>query len=138
MRRVLFDSDVLLDVLAQRHPFFLLSAQALDCATRSDLQGFVSGHAVTNIFYILRRQVGSPAARTLLSQLLQQLQIAPVNGSVIHAALTNPISDFEDAVTSEAAKAIAVEIIVTRNQADFIHSTIPALLPSQFLSTGST
>ena len=135
MRQVLFDSDVLLDVLAQRPPFFLLSAQALDCTTRPDIQGFVSGHAVTNIFYILRRQVGSPAARTILSQLLQQLQIAPVNDSVIHAALISPISDFEDAVTSEAAKAIAADIIVTRNQADFIHSTIPALLPAQFLST---
>lgn len=59
MRRVLFDSDVLLDILAQRQPFVFTSAQALNTATQPQVQGYVAGHAVTNIFYILRRQVGS-------------------------------------------------------------------------------
>ncbi len=58
MKRVLFDSDVLLDVLAQRQPFFFLSAKALDTVTQRQVQGYVSGHAITNIFYILRRQRG--------------------------------------------------------------------------------
>ncbi len=53
MRRVLFDSDVLLDVLAQRQPFVVISAQALNRVTQPQVQGYVSGHAVTNIFYIL-------------------------------------------------------------------------------------
>ena len=70
MRQVLFDSDVLLDVLAQRQPFVVNSAQALNTATQPQVQGYVAGHAVTNIFYILRRQVGSETARELLSRLL--------------------------------------------------------------------
>ena len=63
MRRVLFDSDVLLDVLAQRQPFVVASAQALNRVTQPQVQGYVSGHAVTNIF-ILRRQVSSEVAPT--------------------------------------------------------------------------
>jgi hypothetical protein len=51
----LFDSDVLLDVLAQRQPFVFTSAQALNTVTQPQVQGYVAGHAVTNIFYILRR-----------------------------------------------------------------------------------
>ncbi len=51
MKRVLFDSDVLLDVLAQRQPFVIASAQALNTVTQEQVQGYVSGHAVTNIFY---------------------------------------------------------------------------------------
>ena len=66
MKRVLFDSDVLLDVLAQRKPFVIASAQALNTVTQEQVQGYVSGHAVTNIFYILRRKIGSEAARELL------------------------------------------------------------------------
>lgn len=46
MRRVLFDSDVLLDVLAQRQPFVVSSAQALNTVTRPQMQGYVAGHAV--------------------------------------------------------------------------------------------
>lgn len=50
MKRVLFDSDVLLDVLAQRQPFVVAFAQALDTVTQPQVQGYVAGHAVTNIF----------------------------------------------------------------------------------------
>lgn len=74
----MFDSDVLLDVLAQRQPFVIASAQALNTVTQQQVQGYVSGHAVTNIFYILRRQLGSEAARDLISRLLQRIQIASV------------------------------------------------------------
>jgi hypothetical protein len=49
---VLFDSYVLLDILAQRQPFVIASAQALNTVTQEQVQGYVSGHAVTNIFYI--------------------------------------------------------------------------------------
>ncbi|MGB3494674.1 MAG: PIN domain-containing protein [Elainellaceae cyanobacterium] len=135
MRRVLFDSDVLLDVLAQRQPFVVASTQALDTATRPDTQGYVSGHAVTNIFYILRRQVGSETARQHLSRLLQQLQVASVTDEAIRAALQNAMADFEDAVTSEAANAAEIEIIVTRNTPDFVASSVSAVSPEEFLLT---
>lgn len=137
MKQVLFDSDVLIDVLAQRQPFVTASAQALNRVTQPEVQGFVSGHAVTNIFYILRRQVGSETARELVSRLLQYLQVASVTDEVIRAALQSSITDFEDAVTSEAANAVGVEVIVTRNTPDFATSAIPAVLPEVFLAMPS-
>ncbi|WP_027400643.1 PIN domain-containing protein [Aphanizomenon flos-aquae] len=132
MKQVLFDSDVLLDILAQRQPFVVASAQALNTVMKKQVQGFVSGHAVTNIFYILRRQIGSEAARKLIENLLQHIQIASVTNQVIHQALQSPIKDFEDAVTSAAAMSAGLEIIVTRNQADFVASLVPAMLPEEF------
>lgn len=134
MKQVLFDSDVLIDVLAQRQPFVTTSAQALNRATQPEVQGFVSGHAVTNIFYILRRQVGSETARELVSRLLQHLQVASITDEVIRAALQSSITDFEDAVTSEAANAAGVEVVVTRNTPDFVASVIPVVLPEEFLA----
>jgi predicted nucleic acid-binding protein len=97
LKRVLFDSDVLLDILAQRQPFVAASARALNTVRQGRVQGFVSGHAVTNIFYILRRQVGRVAARELLARLLQHIQVASVTDEVIRQALNSPITDFEDA-----------------------------------------
>jgi uncharacterized protein (DUF1499 family) len=102
--------------------------------TQLQVQGYVAGHAVTNIFYILRRQVGSEIARELLSRLLQYLQIANVTDEVIRAALQSSMTDFEDAVTSEAANAASLEIIVTRNTPDFVASAIPAVSPEEFLA----
>lgn len=135
MKRVLFDSDVLLDILAQRQPFFVASAQALNTVTQKQVQGYVSGHAVTNIFYILRRQIGSEAARGLISRLLQRLQVASVTDEVIRQALQSPVTDFEDAVTSSTAKLAGLELIVTRNISDFSTSLIPPMLPEEFLAT---
>ena len=134
MRRALFDSDVLLDVLAQRQPFIIDSALALNTLTQPQVQGYISGHAVTNIFYILRRQISNEAAREGISRLLQHLQIASVTDEVIRAALQSSLTDFEDAVTSEAANAAEVEVIVTRNIPDFTASSIPAVLPGEFLA----
>jgi predicted nucleic-acid-binding protein len=133
LKQILFDSDVLLDILAQRQPFVVASAQALNTVAKKQMQGFVSGHAVTNIFYILRRQIGSEAARKLIENLLQHIQIASVTDEVIHQALKSPIKDFEDAVTSAAAMSAGLEIIVTRNKADFVQSSIPAMLPEELL-----
>jgi predicted nucleic-acid-binding protein len=134
LRHVLFDTDVLLDVLAQRQSFIVASARSLNTVTQPQVQGYVSGHAVTNIFYILHRQVGSETARELLSNLLQHLQVDGVTDEVIRAALQSSITDFEDAVTSEAGSAAGVEVIVTRNTSDFAASSIPAVLPEEFLA----
>ena len=134
MKRVLFDSDVLLDILAQRQPFIVASARALNTVMQNQVQGYVSGHTVTNIFYILRRQVGNEVARELLAKLLQHLQVAGVTDEVIRQALNSPIADFEDAVTSTAALTAGLEIIVTRNTPDFVASLVPAMLPDEFLT----
>ncbi|MEP0955868.1 PIN domain-containing protein [Microcoleus sp. FACHB-1515] len=132
---MLFDSDVLLDVLAQRQPFVTASAQALNTVAQQQVQGYVSGHAVTNLFYILRRQLGSEAARQLISTLLQRIQVASVTDEVIRSALQSFVTDFEDAVTSEAAFAAGLEVIVTRNTSDFAASSVPAMRPEEFMAT---
>jgi hypothetical protein len=64
---------------------------------------------------------------------LQRIQVASVTDEVIQAALQSSITDFEDAVTSEAANTAGLEVIVTRNTSDFIASSVPALLPEEFL-----
>lgn len=135
MKRVLFDSDVLLDVLARRQPFVVASAQALNSVTQEQVEGYVSGHAITNIFYILRRQIGNDTARKLLSTLLERIQVANITDEVIRAALQSPMKDFEDAVTSEAALAAGLDIILTRNIADFVASPVPVMLPEEFVVT---
>ncbi len=134
MKKVLFDSDVIIDVLSRREPFFRASFQALNLVNLRLIQGYISAHAVTNIFYILRKQLGIPTTLTLLQTLLEEICIAPINDSVIHAALTNPQNDFEDAVTREAARASHIDYIVTRNLKDYTQSSIPAFLPEQLLA----
>jgi hypothetical protein len=41
LKQVLFDSDILLDILAQRQPFVVASAQALNTVMKKQVQVFV-------------------------------------------------------------------------------------------------
>jgi len=133
LKRVLLDCDVVLDVLLKRQPFVLTSAQVLDAVVTTKIEGYLAGHAVTNIYYILRRQLGRETAYQELSKLLQHLRIVSITDAVIRAALQSAMSDLEDAVASEAAKAAGLDLIVTRNLTAFVASSVPALLPNDLL-----
>ncbi len=133
--RVLFDSDVLLDVLLAREPHVAASAQAVDTVPRGTVEGYVAGHAVTNVYYVLRRQVGDRQSRALLANLLVQLTLAPVTDRAIRAALASPFTEFEDAVSHAVAVETGVDVSVTRNTSDFAQSVIPALAPGVYVAS---
>ncbi len=118
----------------ERQPFVVESAKALTWATVPGNEGMVAGHAVTNMFYILRRKVGREEAIRLLSAIAQILEVASITESVIHTALKSTMVDFEDAVTSAAATASGAAAIITRNGSDFTKSLVSALSPEEFLT----
>ncbi|MGB0564249.1 MAG: PIN domain-containing protein [Spirulinaceae cyanobacterium] len=135
MKQVLFDTDVIIDVLSQRQPFFLASSQALSMIKKNgDISGYLAAHTVTNLFYILRRQLGKDTTLKSLKLLLQNLHITTLDEQIIKAALQSSMSDFEDAVTSEAAHAANIDVIVTRNVRDYTDSSVQALAPTEFLA----
>lgn len=134
MKSVLFDSDVLLDILLEREPYFGTSAVALSTVQPGSVSGFVAAHAVTNLYYVMRRNVGDARSRALLIDLLTKLTVAPVTDRSVRAALSSPFTDFEDGVTHAAALESDIEIIVTRNIADFSTATIPAMAPPTYLA----
>ena len=132
MKRVLYDTNVILDVLLQREPHFTASAKALDAAGQKKVEGFISGHAVATIAYLLQRQVGRDGTKSLLLHLLSNLKVAPVTDAGIRQALTGAFADLEDAICTAAAQEAGAAIIITRNVADFKSSPIPAVTPAAF------
>ncbi len=134
-RRILFDTDVILDLLLERQPFFPEAATALNMASQGQVIGFVSAHAVTTLFYILSRKVKPEKARDIIGELLKTLSVAPVTEKVVRSALASKIKDFEDAVTHFAAVEERVAMIVSRNIKDYSQSEIPVVLPEVLVAT---
>ena len=132
MKRVLYDINVLLDVLLKREPFLADSASALDAVGQGQVEGYVAGHAVTTLFYLLQRELGMAKSRQVLAGLLTKMRVAPVTDAGIRQALNNSFKDFEDGVTYAAAQEAEVSVIVTRNVNDFTKGIIPAVLPEVF------
>ena len=132
MKRVLYDINVLLDVLLMREPFLAVSASALDAVGQGQVEGYIAGHAVTTLFYLLQRELGMAKSRQVLAGLLTKMRVAPVTDAGIRQALNNSFKDFEDGVTYAAAQEAEVSVIVTRNVNDFTKGIIPAVLPEVF------
>lgn len=135
MKRVLFDTNVILDIFLKRSPHVDASAAAFSLAATNRVVGFVAGHAVTTIAYVFEREVGPKKMRAALSEALSVLTVAAVDDAAIRQALKSPIGDFEDAVTEIAAQRANVSTIVTRNVVDFARSRIPALPPDAFIAS---
>lgn len=133
--RVLIDINVILDILQKREPFFTDSYRALRRALENDAECLISASAATDIFYVLRKSLGSAQqAKEHIDQLAQVVNFADVQGMDIHTALMRAMPDFEDAVVDAVAERSGATYILTRNIKDFTGSVVPAILPADFLN----
>lgn len=133
--RILVDTNVVLDILQKREPFFADSYRALCKAIEEDVECLISASAVTDIFYVLRKAHGSAQqAKEQIERLAQLVSFADVRGTDIHAALMRAMPDFEDAVVDAVAERYGASYILTRNIKDFVGSTVPAIPPADFLN----
>ncbi len=129
MKRILFDTNVVLDVLLDRQPYVEASAAAWAAVETGPSEGMLAAHAVTTIHYLVRKELGTIKARRIVSSLLRVFGVAAVNGAVVQEALQLPFSDFEDAVTAAAARVAGCEYIVTRDPKGFRASPVRSFTP---------
>ena len=129
MKRILFDTNVVLDVLLDRQPYVEASAAVWVAVETGISEGFLAAHAVTTIHYLLRKEMGNIKARRIVSAILRVFGVATVDTAVVQEALHLPLSDFEDAVTAAAARLAGCECIVTRDPKGFRGSPVRVLTP---------
>ncbi len=129
MKRILFDTNVVLDVLLDRQPYVEASAAAWAAAETGIAEGMLAAHAVTTIDYLVRKELGNIKAKRIVAAILRVLGVATVDGAVVQEALQLPLSDFEDAVTAAAARLAGCDCIVTRDQKGFRGSAVRRLTP---------
>jgi predicted nucleic acid-binding protein len=132
--RVLFDTDVVLDLLLDREPHSSVAAKLLCRVESGNTAGYLCASAVTTIHNLAAKVIGARRARTHVDRLLALFEIAPVNRGALEAALQARFTDFEDAVTHEAARQVSADALVTRNLRDFKHSAIPVYSPGDILA----
>lgn len=127
--RVLFDTDVVLDLLLDRQPHSSVAAQLFSRVESEEIFGYLCATTVTTIHYLALKVIGPSRSRREIEKLLSLFEVAPVNRVVLEGALGSKFKDFEDAVIHEAAHQIDANAIVTRNIRDFKRSAIPVCSP---------
>lgn len=130
----LLDTNVLLDVLADREPWAEHSAAVLARVERSQATGYVAAHTITTLYYLLARHRDRQAARRKTRLLLRLLEVVPVDEDRLLQALDLPTPDYEDAVQLACGEKAGAEVIVTRNVEDFQGTDLPVRSPAGLLA----
>jgi predicted nucleic acid-binding protein len=131
--KVIFDTNIVLDVLLDREPFSGPAALLFSKVEKSELSGYLCATTVTTIHYLIYKALGARQAQKHFGNLLSLFEIAPVNRAVLEGALRSGFEDFEDAVIHEAAAHAGLEALVTRDSKGFRRATIPVYSPDELL-----
>lgn len=127
--KILFDTNIVLDVLSAREPHVEISAKLFDMVESGHIEGYLCATTITTIGYLIKKWQNKQTAKQAIHSLLRLFSIAQVNKVVLAKAINSDFSDFEDAVLYQAACYVGVEGLVTRNTKDFKFVELPIYTP---------
>lgn len=133
MKKVFVDTDIVLDLLLARRPHSVYSAKLFTLLDEGKIKGFASSLMFSNLYYILRKQLGHEKTIEVLKKVKQQFTVLAVDEGIISLALKSKIKDFEDAVQCYVAKKNGIRFLITRNLKDYRNSSISALTAEDFI-----
>ena len=133
--KVLVDTNVILDALLHRDPFYKDSGAVYDLVDQGQITGCVSSSAMTDIFYLLyKAHKDTGKVYALVDDIARLFTIVPVLESTIKAALALRWKDFEDAVQFTAAQESGAAYIITRNMTGYETPAVPCTSPAAFIA----
>lgn len=131
---ILVDTNVALDFLTMRRPFYDDARKVIKICAEGYVQGYLAFHSLPNIFYILRKSHSDTDRRKMLKRLCSVLKVTGASHeSICDAIEREDFLDFEDCLQDECAKEVFADFIVTRNTNDFVCSKVKPLIPHEFL-----
>ena len=114
--RVLIDTNVILDFLQKREPFYESAAKIIVSCREQIIQGCISAQSIADMFYILRKDYTLEERRRILLDICQIMSVETIDKYKLIAALQNKnFNDLEDCLQAECAISLNAEYIVTRN-----------------------
>lgn len=131
--RVLFDTNIILDVLLNREPFVVNSALLMGHVEKKDIEGYLCATTMTTLDYLLSKALNKRESSTGIQKLLSLFKVSDVNSTVLDLSVNSDFSDFEDAVQYFSGVCSEVNAIVTRNTKDYKNTALPIYIPDELL-----
>ena len=136
MKKIFIDTNIVLDLLSRREPFYEESAELFSLADRKIIELSISSLTIANTGYTLLRQINSEKTKEILRKLRLIVNILPLDDKIIGLALNDDsFNDFEDGLQYFTAIENNQNLIITRNLKDFKASKLPVMTAKQFLKT---
>ena len=135
MKKLFIDTNIVIDLLSRREPYFLEAAKLFSLADKKQIKITVSSLTIANTNYALLRQMDTRKAKSILRKFRLILGVLPLNKKIVDLALNDEtMPNFEDALQYFIALENAQDIIITRNLKDFRGSKLPVMTAKQFVN----
>jgi len=134
MKKVLLDTNVILDFLLKREPNYRDAKIIIEEIVNGNVHGYITASMATDIFYILQKTNDKTFALNSLADLLIILDVLTVYRDDVYFVLQSNWGDFEDALQAHVAIRSGMNAIVTRNIKDYRNvKNIDIILPHDFI-----
>jgi predicted nucleic acid-binding protein len=133
MEKIFVDTDIILDLLSSREPFYIYSANLFSAADKNEIKIFVSSLSFSNLNYILSKQYSSDQAKKKLLKFKTLVIVLRVTDKVVDLALSSDFKDFEDGLQYFTAIENNIKTLLTRNLKDYKSAEISVMTAEQFL-----
>lgn len=134
MKKIFVDTNVLVDLIADRKPFSKFAIEIFEKTENKKIKLFTSSHSIATTHYLLKKYIDEKQLREILYNLLEYIQIIAINEDIVKKGLKSKHKDFEDALQIISAYTVEkLDCIVTRNIKDFKSAEIPVLTPDELV-----
>ena len=130
--KVFLDTNILVDYLNKREPFFAEAAQTIDICTSGKVEAVVSTLSIINAAYIMRKAYTKESLLFKITWLIEAFEVSAIDRNMIQHAITSRAT-FEDAVQYFSALQAGADLIITRDPNGFKDFDLLVMSPSQFI-----
>lgn len=137
--KVLIDTNVVIDVLQKREPWFKASSDIFLAVANNIITGCLTAKQIMDIYFFSRKQFKGQnnvdaQARAIIVKLMSLFEIVDTLSNDCEIALGIENNDYEDAVLIATAQRYGIHCIVTRNPEHYRVAHIPVYSPDEFLN----
>lgn len=133
--KLFLDTNVLIDLIGEREPFFNDIATIASLAENKNFRLASSSLSFVNTVYVISKVVEKKVVLEALRKFRFICEVSDVDEIVMDKSLISNFNDFEDAVQYFSALHHKCNVLLTRNKKDFKNSEIPIMTPSEFLTS---
>ena len=135
MRKIFLDTNIILDLLAYRMPFYTEAAELFLLADKKKIKLSISSLCFADTHYILSKQNPEIGVRKILRKFKVLVKVLSLNDKITDLALNSEFRDFDDAIQYYTALENEQELIITRNHHDFKESKLPIMTAGEFIKS---
>jgi len=135
MDKIFFDTNIMIDFLGKREPFFYPVSKILTLAEQKKIIVVLSPISFINTNYVLIKKENDLAVLEKLRKFKIICKVCETDDLIIEKSLNSGFKDFEDAVQYYSALKAKCKTIITRDSKGFLKSDLPVMSPDEFLTS---